>query len=102
MDHPGKKCAILPVFSAIVVILSYHITSSTPAHTKRNPTKTLFSQVVRKRETRVYLQWARKIAPVTEQAAHLLSQHGCASESITDSFLAHISTVLLKNRQALP
>jgi len=40
-------------FSAIVAILSYHISSSTPAHTERNPTKKLFSEVVRKRETRV-------------------------------------------------
>lgn len=95
-----KKCAILPGFSAIVAILSYHIGSSTPLHTKRNPTKTLFSQVVRKRQMRVHLQWARNIAPVTERAANLLSQHRWA-ESITGTFPAHISTVLLKKRQAL-
>lgn len=35
-------------------------------------------------------QWARKIAPVTEQAANLLDQHRCASERIVDSFPAHV------------
>lgn len=50
-----KKSATLPVFSAIVAILSSQISSATPGHKKRNPTKKLSSEVVRRREMKLPL-----------------------------------------------
>lgn len=88
-----KKSAILPVFSAIVAILSYWIRSPTPVHAKRNPTKKLLSGEKKRNEI---VQWARKIT-VTEWAVTLLSQHRWAAGSTT-VLPAIIATILLKER----
>lgn len=87
-DYPEKMCYSSCFFcnSSYTVIVHQLISPST--HEEKPKEETCF---LKWWETEMMSsQWARKIAPVTKQAANLLDQHRCASGRIVDSFPAHV------------